>query len=365
GIYRFELRYQVRRPWPWLMCAVMLVVCFAMTRDAAVQDALYEEFLVNSPFSIAITTVVGGLLWLLIAPVVAGEAAARDIATSMYPLVYTAPIRRSDHLLGRFLAALTLNALLLLAIQLGILLAVYAPGANAQLIGPFRPAAHLTAYAYISLPNAIVATVIQFAIALRSGRPFAAYIGSMILLFMGFFIASLLFYSRGAGMLLDPTGIRFIVEDVAHMWTTVERQTRLLELDAVVGRNRLVWLAAAAVVATYTYARFRFAHRTEHSRLPRFRRTSEAAPAPARIGITAAAPVVVPAVTPRFDCAMRVRQVLLIARTSFRSLARSRVGLAFLFGIPLLTIVVLIDQMSTYGSGLVPATGQVLKQLTA
>ena len=46
-----------------------------------------------------------------------GEAAARDVATSMYPMVYTAPISRVEFLLGRFLAALLLNAVLLLAVQ--------------------------------------------------------------------------------------------------------------------------------------------------------------------------------------------------------------------------------------------------------
>lgn len=124
GIFRFEFGYQVRRPWPALMFLALLVVSFLMTRDAAVADALYDEYYVNAPFYIALTTVVGGLLWLLLAPVVAGEAAARDVATGLYPLVYTSPLRRSEYLFGRFLAAFTLNAVLLLAVQLGILLAV-------------------------------------------------------------------------------------------------------------------------------------------------------------------------------------------------------------------------------------------------
>jgi ABC-type transport system involved in multi-copper enzyme maturation permease subunit len=217
GILRFELAYQVRRPWPWLMFAVLLVVSFLMTRDAAVADALYDDFFVNAPFAIAITTVVGGLLWLLLAPVVAGEAAARDVATSMYALVYTSPTGKRDYLLGRFLAALVLNATLLLAVQIGIVLAIYSPGVNAELIGPFRPAAYLTAYAYLALPNAVLATTLQFAIALRTGRPMAAYLGSLFLVFMGFFVASLLLFARGLGTWLDPIGIRFVVEDIAHL----------------------------------------------------------------------------------------------------------------------------------------------------
>ena len=55
-------------------------------------------------------------------------------------------------------AAFTLNALLLTAVQMGMIAAIYSPGVNAQLIGPFRPAAYLTAYLFLSLPNAFFAT---------------------------------------------------------------------------------------------------------------------------------------------------------------------------------------------------------------
>ena len=96
GIFRFEFAYQVRRPWPWLFFAVLLVLIFLMARDASLADALYEDFSVNSPFAVASTTVFGSLIWLLVAPVVAGDAAARDVATRMHPLTYTAPVSKAE-----------------------------------------------------------------------------------------------------------------------------------------------------------------------------------------------------------------------------------------------------------------------------
>jgi hypothetical protein len=56
GIFRFEFAYQLRGAWPWLFFAVLLVVAFLSTRDAALADALYEDFFVNSPFAVAGTT---------------------------------------------------------------------------------------------------------------------------------------------------------------------------------------------------------------------------------------------------------------------------------------------------------------------
>ena len=362
GIFRFELGYQLRRPWPWLMFAVLLVICVLMTRDAALGDALYDEFYVNAPFPIAVTTVVGGLLWLLVAPAVAGEAAARDVATRMYPLTWSAPLTRAEYLGGRFLAAFVLNALLLTGVQLGILAAVYSPGVNPELVAPFRAAPYLTAYAFLSLPNALFGTAIQFSLALRSGRPMTSYLGSMFLVFMGFFVASLLLYSRGLGTLLDPIGIRFVVEDIAHLWTSAEQSSRLLALEGIVLRNRLVWIGAGMAVLAVTWLRFRFAHRVEGGwRLPwRRRGVTDEQP---RSGI-AREPVHVPETPRTFGFGMGMRQSFAIARASFRAIAKSWFGLGFFAGIPALTVLVLIDQMFASGAELTPTTGQILKELT-
>jgi len=355
-IFRFELAYQLRRPWVWLMFAILLVVCFLMTRDAALADALYDDFFVNAPFAIAVTTVVGGLLWLVVAPIIAGEAAGRDAAIRMDPLVYTVRVSKAEYLGGRFLAAFAINAGLLLAVQAGILLAVYSPGVNAQLVGPFRPAAYLTAYLFLSLPNAFIATALQFALALRSGRPMAAYLGSLFVIFMGFFVASLLLFRRGLGTLLDPVGIRFIVEDIAHLWTTIEKSRRLLAFEGIVLQNRVVWLGFALIVLAFTGLRFRFEHRADTKRggqaivpvLDRRDRLSSTMPHAPR----------------SFGFAAHARQTFAIAWTSFRTIARSWAGLGFFVVIPLLTIPVLIDQMVASGTPLVPVTGQVLKELT-
>ena len=367
GVLRFELAYQVRRPWPWLCFALLLVLDFLMTRDGTLAEALHAEFFVNSPFAVAKTAVFGSLLWLLLAPAVAGEAAARDVATGMYPLVYTTPVSRAAYLGGRFLAALALNAVILLAVPAAILLAVYLPGVDAALIGPFRPAAYVTAYAFIVLPNAAVATAIQFAIAARSGRPMAGYAGSVLLVFMAFFVASFLLFEREPGTLLDPIGVRFVWEELSHRWTTIEKSQRLLALEGMLLGNRLLWLGLALTALAATYARFRFAHRAETGWwVRRTRRPDAHAPMPAGLDPRTSAPIVVPRVARAFGVAVEARKTLAIAATSFRALARSWPGLALLAGVPLLTVLVVLDQTASAGGvPLVPTTARVLAELTA
>ena len=367
GAVRFELGYQLRRPWPWLFFAVLLGIDFLLARDAALVDALYEDFFVNSPFAVANTTVIGGLLWLLAAPMVGGEAGARDLATGMHPLAWTAPVSKTEYLGGRFLAALILNALILLAVPAGILLAVYSPGVNPEVIGPFRPAAFLNAYLFISLPNAFVATGIQFAFAVWSGRAMAGYVGSMLLVFTGFFVATVVrfLFDQRLGMLLDPVGINFIVEDLAHEWTAIERKSRLLALEGTVLTNRLVWLGVGVTTLAVTWLRFRFAHRTESSWWRRLSRR-RSVPDPAAAGREAfeISSIATPQPPRAFGFAIHVRATLAIAWTSFRAIASSWAGLALLAAIPLMTVLILLDQMSAMNTPLVPRTALVLRELT-
>ena len=371
GIIRFEIAYQLRRGWPWLIAAALLVFAFLMTRDNSLAEALYEDFFVNSPFAIAKTTVAGSAIWLLVAAAVAGEAAARDVSTGMHPLTWTVPVSTTEYLGGRFLAALVINALIALAVQAGILLAIYLPGVEAEAIGPFRPGAYLTAYAFIGLPNAFAGTAIQFALAARSGRPMASYLGSLLLFFMGFFVASFLFFRRASGALLDPIGIRFIVDDLSHQWTTIEKSQRMLELAGTVLANRLLWVGIALGILGITFLRFRFAHRAETKswrRKPRIVAPLAAGSGAAHAGVPNAGEHRETDSTrkavPTFGFGIETRKALVIAWTSLRGIAVSWPGLAMLVAIPLVTVLVVLDQVVAAGAPLVPTTARVITELT-
>lgn len=373
-IFRFEFAYQVRRIWFWLICIALLVISFLMTRDNSLAEALYEDFFLNSPFGIAKTTVAGSLIWLMGAAVIAGEAAARDVATRMHPLIYTASVTKTQYLGGRFLAALTINALTLLVVQAGIILAVYLPGVDPQLVGPFRPAAFITAYGYIALPNALVATAIQFAMAAWSGKPMAAYLGSLLLFFMSYIVAIFLLFQgrQDIANLLDSIGVHFILSELSHLWTPIEKRWRLIGLEGTVLTNRMLWVGIALMVIAITYLRFRFTHRTEGSWwwwLPfKVKRKEVKSPVPEGIGVTVSAPVSMP-MPARSKQALsfgtRMYQMLAIAWTSFRALATSWAGLFLLVAVPLMSIPVIIDQMEMNGVPLLPMTGRVLSELTA
>jgi len=262
AIFLFELRYQLRKPYTWLFFGVLLLVAFLLTRDSSLEDALYHTLFINSPYLIVKTEVVAGMLWLVMAAAVAGDAGARDVQTRMHSLVYTTGIGTRSYIFGKFSAALVINLLILLSLPIGSLLGVYLPGMQPEVIGPFRPAAYLTSFAYFTLPNVFFATALQFAIALRKGRPMAAYLGSIILVFMSYFVATLVrFYVfREQGMLLDPLGVHVFLENLGADWTAYEKKWRLLSLDGIILTNRLIWLGIGALTLIGTFFRFRFSY---------------------------------------------------------------------------------------------------------
>jgi ABC-2 type transport system permease protein len=266
-IFRFEMAYQSRRVTTWLYSAVLLVLTYYVARQIYIDNARRDGYLFNAPFVIAVMTLLGSIMGLLSATQLAGDTAARDVQTRMDPLVYTTPIGKAAYLRGRFLAAFVLYALTLLAVPLGLLLAAVVPGPEAELIGPFRPAAYCAAYLSLALPNAFVATAFLFSMAALSRRAMASYLGCLLLF-------SLVVFSRGfvAGTLqwwdlaklLDPFGMS-VLGEISRLWTPVEKSTRLIGLQGSLLSNRFLWIGVALGVLTLTHLRFRMAHHTARS----------------------------------------------------------------------------------------------------
>ena len=366
SIFRFEVLYQARRPWTWLSMAVLAVFAFFSTRIAIVPVTLPQDFIINSPFIITAVTVFSCQVWLLLTPVVAGEAAARDVHTGLHPLIYASPINKIEYLGGRFLAALTLNALILLGVQVGSLLAAYAPGGNPDIIGPFRPAAYLAAYFLIALPNALIATTVQFAAALLTGRPIASYVGSLALFFLAYPVTLFLYLSglQKRALLADPIGTMAIMNEMMSNWTIVEKNIRMFRLEGPMLWNRLLWIGIALLALAFTYLRFRFAHRTESDLLSRLVRRFTGTTATR--DVASASATAVPHVTQSFGVATHLRQTISIAWSSFRMIAKSLAGLFLLVVFPLFIVLVLLVESEHWGIPILPHTGYILsKYLTA
>ena len=370
GIVHFELAYQLRRPWPWLAFAVLVVFALLNTRVGIVPVTLPQDFILNSPFIITAVTVFSCQVWLLVAPAVSGEAAARDVHTGTYPLMYTTPISKREYLGGRFLAAAVLHALILLGVQVGSILAVHGPGSNPDIAAPFNTGAYLAAYGYVALPNVLIATTAQFSAALLTGRPMAAYVGSFALFFLSYPVTVFLYFSRLAkpqiALLSDPIGVFAIMNEMMSNWTIIEKNVRAFTLEGPMLFNRLVWIGVSVLTLAFMYLRFRFAHRTATDLVSRLiQRFSGTAPAPdtappARISIS------VPHADKSFGLATHLQQMLSFAWSSFRMIATSVPGLFLLLAFPAMLVLVMSIELQQWGVPLLPTTLEIVsRHLTA
>ena len=316
-VARFELRYQSVRPTTWLYFTVLLAVTFVLTGEISAEYARMDGSFVNGPFIIAAMMLLGSTIGLVIGAAVAGDAAARGAQTRMDPLLFTTPVTRMAHLGGRFVAAFGLYALLLSAVPLGLLLVAAAATRQSEIVGPFRLAAYLDPYVFLLLPNAFVATAAMFSLAAVGRRAMASYLGAVLLL--GVCALSLGYVARASGQwevakLLDPFGAT-VLDELARVWTPVDRRTRLIAFEGWLLWNRVLWIGIAFGVLAVTYRRFRFAHHEEKTVKRRSPSADPAHPSHDPNGTLA------PVIRRTFGVTTRLRQVGAIARDSFGAIA--------------------------------------------
>lgn len=180
----------------------------------------------------------------------------RRECTRLFTLLRSA---RPTNLGGRFLAAFALNALILLAVPLGIVAALLSAG-----IGTPRPAVFLSSYGVLALPAAFTFTAVQFSVAVLKRRAILGYLVTVLFFVtvgsVGALVINVL-HMPSVGKLLDPTCRMNVLVIMADTLTPLEKSTGLIALDGSILANRLLWLCVASAILVFTHHRFRFGHR--------------------------------------------------------------------------------------------------------
>lgn len=312
-IFRFELAYQFRRASTVLYFVILFALCLVflnMMTGGGRDDGNF-----NSPFAATAIGIFASILALLFIAAFAGDAAVRDADTRIDALFYTSPIGKRAYLLGRFLGAFAVSALVLLAIPIASLLSTWMPWVDPARLGPFRASAYVMPYLLYTLPNAFVTTAILFAAAVLARRAIASYVAAALVFFTAIICGKLLAtrLSLRVAELLDPLGYTTLNASFLSL-NPLQKNTFVLVLDGALLANRLLWIGIAMTILTAAYARFRFAH---HAVGRGAKRIDEGRVDTARIAM--------PAVRRVFNASTRMRQLLAIAMRSFRELHASRV----------------------------------------
>src|SRR5687768_13612490 len=369
-VFGFELEYQVRRPWVWVYFVALLGVILQITIEAHTSNARSEGYYFNSPFVIALMTFTASFMGLLATAGFAGDAASRDVQLRLYPLLYTSPLRTGTFLTGRFLAALALNALVLLSAPVALVVSTLLPGIPQDLLGPAQPMAYVEAYLLLALPNAFVATALLFSAAALSRRAVAGYLGAIVLFFTTLFVWLYVAAKLGHWTLakaLDPLGLTVMSELSRTTTATQKNALSLIDVESLLV-NRAIWIGVALAALAFTHARFRFQQPATRARLLPWRLgwrgtrgtvppAAETA-SPGNFGAAIPLAVVVPRSERSFAFASQVRQTVAIALYSFREIAISWGGL-LLAVLTLLLVVFGPKALSHMDIQLLPTTQQM------
>lgn len=352
-LLRFEIEYQSRRLWTWAYFFAMLAISFLIATRGFVESVQAQGFWFNAPYGIALQTLIGSVMGLLVSAAFSGDAGARDPETRIAPLVYTSPVEERSYVGGRFVAAFLLNALVLVTVQVALIVAVLVIDLPPELIGPVRIATYLSSYALLALPNAFITTAFLFSLSLLTRRAMSSYLGAVILFFMSIFVWLVIAMKLGQwelAKIIDPLGIT-IIREIAQTTTAAQKNVLSIWSNSSLLLNRAVWLSISAVILAIAHLRFHFeAAGTRRG----WRRTSTDIEVADR-----SVPITVPKVETSTGIAVRLNQLSVITSASFKEVAISWGGLVLVI-LTLITVALGSKAMAHLGVPVIPTTEQMV-----
>ncbi|HXH27782.1 MAG TPA: ABC transporter permease subunit, partial [Candidatus Polarisedimenticolia bacterium] len=259
-IFAFEIRYQIRQPLFWVAAVIFFLLTFgAVTTDVIVVGGSIGSVNRNAPFVLMQILLVMTVIGTFLTTAFAAGSVHRDIESQSDAIFFSLPLRKGDYLFGRLGGALTVSWLVYGAVLLGVAIGGLMPWLEPERVGPFRLAPYVVSMLAFVLPNVIITGAIFFALATLTRSLLYTYAG-VVTFFVAYSIGGIFLgdlKNRTLAALLDPYGFGAF-ELVTRYWTVAEKNAGAMPLTGVLLENRLVWLAVAAAVLAYTWARFRF-----------------------------------------------------------------------------------------------------------
>src|SRR5215203_3630009 len=242
-----DLKEDLRRPLFLIFMAVMLLNGWWMSRGDWVFRSIDTSLgspkaWVDSEFQTAyVYALISYFMVSFFVAVAAGMPLIRDAEQKVVELLQSTPLRPSEYVWGKFLAALaaSLAAMLVLPLSTGLLSHLLPDPGSPDIYGPFRLMAYLRPTLVFLVPAVVFTAGVAFALGRWTGRPILVFLFpvSLFLLCQSFLWGT---YppriSEGLSLFLryaDPSGFRWLKES----WLFTDRgiafyNTRPMTFDA-------------------------------------------------------------------------------------------------------------------------------------
>jgi len=283
AIAAFELKTKLKRVSTYVyfflfavLAALWMAAAGGVFASASVSFSSDKVF-INSPYALAQTITVLGVFGMVTVAAMMGRAVQQDFEYETHHFFFTAPIRKADYVIGRFLGTVALSLLVLTGIALGAWIGANLPGIEPTRVGPWSLAAVIQPYLLLLLPNLLVLGGCFFMLGALGRRMLPVYAAGAVVL-IGYIIALQLLQdieNRKVAALVDPFG-SVAMGLVTRYWSPAEKNTLLVPLAGDLLWNRLLWGAVGTAVFVLGYLRFGMRFETTQ------RRTRAKAPAETR-----------------------------------------------------------------------------------
>jgi ABC-2 type transport system permease protein len=256
---RFELRYQLRSPLPWLIALLFGFLAFlAMTGDNVQIGGAIGNVNRNAPSVILNFLVTFSILGMLGTILLIAQPLLRDADLRTDELFFSTPAGRGSYLWGRALGGALTTLGIYVVVALVMVIGSFMPWLDPKRVGPFMPEPYAWAFGVLVIPNLIFVGALMCLLAVTTRRLLAVFLGAMAVLVVWQVAGALvndLQYDTIA-RLIDPFGARPTARAMRY-WSATERNTLVPDVSGLLLLNRVIWLSVSAAMLAAAHLLFR------------------------------------------------------------------------------------------------------------
>lgn len=269
----FEFRYQLFTPLFLIVFLIFFLLTFGAVTSENISIGSTGAVNVNSPHAISTIILILSLFGTFIPTAFLASGVLRDAEFKTEEMFYSSPIRERDYLIGRFLGAFAVTVLAFASVPLAILVGSLMPWINPDTLGPNLVSHYFYLYFVLGATNLFVTGVIFFTVANLTRSTMATYTALVTMLIL-YFVGNAVLNDpslRGTIALVDPFGFNTYGE-MTRYWTPIELNEKLVPLEGLLLKNRLLWILIGLGLLALNVALFSFTKKDRRKLFGRRRR---------------------------------------------------------------------------------------------
>ena len=253
-IFKFELRYRIKRPETYVFFAFLLLFSIVGT-DFVFQGVAIGLMKKNAPMVVAKSMGAITGIFMVLVSMIMGVPVLRDYQYNTEALLFINPITKRDYLFGRFLGAFTILLFIFSGLLWGMMIGSGMPWHKAGEMLPFNAYIYIQSFIVVVLPTLFYGACLFFTSGMLSKNLLAVYTQGVIL-FVVFLLTKSISNEYLQGV-LDPFSLATLTQ-FGKGWTPTALNNVSIKFSGILLYNKLVWVVLGICTMLYGYHKFSF-----------------------------------------------------------------------------------------------------------